>query len=408
MNNYAAGQWVYIGDSSYGDYGGKGKGHGKSGKPGKSGNNPGKKPQQQETDKMLKKIGILEAQLKSAKDREQAALTKGKQALDRAATLTTATGSEADDGGELKCPKCGCGHHNQDKYRCRIKGCRAILRPSELPVPKSCLVKPEPRNPLLSQHYQSIFLAMGAQELLEQRLTPAPTKVTTEEPAEPKESKEADGDTIMDTGDDARSQAQEKLEQMRAWNLDPSVIAAQEKIIAEMPRPRQVRATQPILDLGRLHTALSQTTEHHLKIAKANQDVVDACMQVMNAAREALEKAQKEQAAHKDKADRQIDELRKLISIKQSENPEELKPTDAAAPETKVAEDPAAELLMVDFHNWIAKAQCPGHLLALIEGSDIRPRGGKWTPMGINGQDVPTPDGTFDANTTMQQAWEAA
>ena len=73
MNNYAAGQWVYIGDSSYGNHGGKGKGHGKSGNPGKSGNNPGKKPQQQETDKMLKKIGTLEAQLKSAKDREQAA-----------------------------------------------------------------------------------------------------------------------------------------------------------------------------------------------------------------------------------------------------------------------------------------------------------------------------------------------
>jgi hypothetical protein len=354
-----------------GGYGGKrGKGKGK----------------QVDVDKKDKEIESLKNQLKKIKDKDKTLLDKGKEALNNAAALTG-------NGGELKCPKCGLGHTNQEKYRCRNKACKEVLRPDELLVPKACLVKAPPRNPFLGQQYQSIFLQMGAQELLEENL-----KKESDKPAE-----EQDGDITMQEpiqDDDARSKALATLATLKALdNLDPSIIAHQEKLIADMPRPKQVRATQPILDIGRLNLALSQTIEHHTKIATANQAVVDACVNAMEAAQHALQRAQKEQAEHHVESKKQIEEIRRCIALKEAETPEGLKPL----PKTTKT-DPAADLLLIDSQNWLAKAQCPGHLQdffqVLLSKAEAQDQISKTTPA-----QVPTKDAMVSA---AEAAWEAA
>ena len=359
----------------YGGYGGgkKGKGKGK-----------------EDADKKDKEIESLKNQLKTIKDKGNKLLDKGKEALKNAAALTG-------NSGDLKCPKCGLGHTNQDKYRCRNKACKAVLRPDELLVPKACQVKAPPRNPLLGHHYQSIFLQMGAQELLEENL-----KKETDKPTE-----EQDGDIMMQEptqDDDARSKALATLAALKAMdNLDPTIIAHQEKIIADMPRPKQVRATQPILDIGRLHTALSQTQEHHMKIAAANQAVVDACVNAMEVAQQALQRAQKEQAEHQIESKKQIDEINRCIALKQAEAPEGLIPLRKTADS-----NPAADLLLIDSQNWLAKAQCPGHLQdffqALLSKAEAQDKLSMTTPAQVPTQEVKASADSASAKA----AWEAA
>ena len=55
-----------------------------------------------------------------------------------------------------------------------------------------------------------------------------------------------------------------------------AIIRAQEKLLEAMPKPKHVKPTQPIRDVGKLHQAWSEAAEYHQRIAK--QDALTAAV----------------------------------------------------------------------------------------------------------------------------------
>ena len=117
--------------------------------------------------------------------------------------------------------------------------------------------------------------------------------------------------------EESRINAEKLLQQLKSWNADPTVIKAQEKLVDSLPKPSKVKATQPILDIGRLHQALSNVKEYHDKLTTRYQDDVASCEKVISDAQETLTQVKKEQADHKDKAAKEVCEIQALIQKKQ-------------------------------------------------------------------------------------------
>ena len=270
---------------------GKGKGFTKGQSQGQAGANAN-----MNIEKKDRKIKQLEDQLENLKAKTAGTLQKGANLL---------TQGESKD--PILCPTCGTEHHNHSKLRCRNRMCRSVLRPETEPtMPK---VK-APRHPLLSGAFQALLQDAGAVECLEENLVPKKSKpIPNSEPAD--EDEDMEGDSV----EGAREKAEQMLDKLRQMQADASVIRAQEKIVEALPKPKKVKSTQPILDVGRLHHALSQATEFHQTLALKYQNAVQKCEQVLQDARQALQDAQAMQLEHKCKAERKIQEINNLISI---------------------------------------------------------------------------------------------
>ena len=199
--------------------------------------------------------------------------------------------------------------------------------------------------------------------------------------------------------------AEKLLQQPKSWNADPTVIKAQEKLVENLPKPRKVRATQPILDIGRLHQALANVKEYHDKLAVRYQDDVASCEKVMSDAQTTLTKVKKEQSDHQDKAAKEISEIQALIQKKQQQNLDVVPPR-APAPQ----QDQPDQLLMKQAtQEWLVQQACPDHIKFYSmnhwnSGPDVPPQ----PPQPL----APPASGTGTesawANGQMAAAWEAA
>ena len=248
------------------------------------------------------------------------------------------------------CATCGTEHTNPNKVRCRNRMCRAFLNPSEPRAPR--LVTFAPKHPLLSNHIQALLEEAGAVECLESKIAPKETLETLV----------VESDEEMDGGEedieDSRMNAEKLLQQLKTWNADPTVIKAQEKLVEGMPKPRKVKATQPILDTASLLRALSNVKEYHDKLTIKLQDDIANCEKVISDAQATLTKVKKEQSDHQDKAVKEICEIQALIQKKQQQNQDVLPPR-APAP----AEDqPDQHLMMQATQEWLVKQACPDHI----------------------------------------------
>ena len=141
-------------------------------------------------------------------------------------------------------------------------------------------------------------------------------------------------------------------------------------MIAELPKPKVMKETQPIHDVGVLHAALAQAQDFHQKIAKEHQQAVDTCNRVIAEAQVALKTAMDRQTEHQKEATSKIDKISGLIKKVQEQNPTKLpgssKDSEAkAAPADQQQEDKA--LLNADLKVWLATAQCPPHLLTYLQ-----------------------------------------
>ena len=245
--------------------------------------------------------------------------------------------------------------------------CRSVLRPET--TPRLPQVR-APRHPLLSGAFQALLQDAGAVECLEENLVPKESKTPSKSEAPPDEDEDMEGDHT----EGAREKAEQMLEKLRQMQADASVIRAQEKLVEAYPKPKKVKSTQPILDVGRLHHALSQATEFHQALAVKYQNAVQRCEQVLQEAQQALEDAKALSVEHKGKAAREIQEINDLISKKQSESAA-LRPTQQQqVPTQELPADRDQQLLQADFQDWLVKASCPEHLQIYIQNMEMRPR----------------------------------
>ena len=292
----------------------------------------------------------------------------------------------------LLCPTCGTEHHNHSKVKCRNRSCRSVLRPSSPPAMPTIKA---PRHPLLSSTFQALLQQSGAVECLESKLNPKDAEAT-QVPEE--EDEDMDDETPPE---EAREQAEKMLENLKSWKADASVIKQQERVLANLPRPRKLKSTQPILDVGRLHQALSQTTEYHQRLCKCADDAVVACEQAVTDAQKALDQSKIRQADLRAKADRELQEIRALISKKQAEAP--------IGPAIPATQDTADQSLMLRAtEEWLVKQSCPDHIKYFLMNHW---NSGPPTPIQPTPTTVPTPSGAgVDLGGTNGQAaaWEAA
>jgi hypothetical protein len=216
---------------------------------------------------------------------------------------------------------------------------------------------------------------------------------------------------------DPRTKAQVILDFLEQSNADLEIIKIQKNKIENLPKPRKPKATQPLLDTGRLHNALSQTIEYHDAVTLQAAQAVSKCEAILKDAQEALELARAQQAEHKETAAKQINELRALISAKQ----EETKPV-LAMPTTEAQAD--QQLLMGELQSWLLKAGMPGHLQGALTHAEIRFGAGPPMSFSIGGSPggeqskAPVAPGAVskpvpqDPTTTMEPwaaaMWEAA
>ena len=330
------------------DYQDHGKGHGK----GKGSKNKGKggKPADETLDKLMAKIDKLEANQKKL-------LQKGQTTLADAKALTGAQNTE-----QLICPKCGCAHNNLEKYKCRNNACRAVLRPESLP--ESAIVNRRPKDPLATNYYQSFFARLGALELLEEK-EQAPPSADIQEDAV---------DMAVDSGiEEDQREAQEKiLEDLKSAGASASVIKLQEGIVNSLPKPKPGK---PLLDAGRLMTALSVSKEHHDRIAKADSDLVEQCEVAIRKAQDAWNQAKRTQQENIQKGEKTIKAIQVQIAKAQEISKEELKLPEAEPRRTQAQDNPDFMLLKNDFMDNINKnQQLPPHLLTFLQNVDLVPK----------------------------------
>ena len=318
-------------------------------------------------DKKDRKIKELEAKLERLAAKTSGVLQKGTDILNN--------GDSKDSKEPIVCPTCGTEHHNHAKLRCRNRNCRSILQPDT--APRLPQVVKAPRHPLLSGAFQALLQDAGAVECLEENLVPKASKTPAKTEAPPDEDEDMEGDHT----EGAREKAEQMLEKLKQMQADASVIRAQEKLVEGLPKPKKAKYTQPILDVGRLHHALSQATEFHQALAVKYQISVQRCEQVLQEAQQALEDTKALAAEHKGKAAREIKEINDLISKKQAESGALLPtPQQQQAATQELPADRDQQLLQADFQNWLVNASCPEHLQIYIQNMEMRPRANVATP----------------------------
>ena len=351
------------GDWNYGPYyGGKdfgGKGYGKG--HGKSHQGKGKAAPPQQLDKLQKQIESLKKKLTESQNAQKSVTEETQQTLRKNLNLLKA---DAKDGAVcIVCPKCGTEHSNPKKYKCRNGQCRAILQPGT--VPDAAIVKPTPpKNPLLSGYYQALLQEAGATECLVKNL-----KSDSEDMAEDEDEDMLGGD--MGVVANPRAKAEEMLTKLREWEADPAVIRQQEKIVEALPKPKQAKATQPILDVAKLHQALSQATEFHSKIVKLHTESVQACEEAIQLAQKNLQMARVNLAEAQSSANKQTEEIKALIQKKQLESKDVIAP---AAPVVSAADLPDQALMLTAFQEWLVQQACPDHIKVFLQGIELRPK----------------------------------
>jgi hypothetical protein len=356
----------------------QGKGHGPPGqwiyvdepwKPPGRGKGKGKAPMDKmraEMDKMHKRIGELQGAQQQVASNTAEVLQKGKKLL-------------ANTNGEvvaIVCPACKTEHTNPEVHKCRNRLCRRILQPGT--VPSKAIVRAGPPNPLLSTRWQALLQEAGAVECLGTKLAPDV----------PVDDQDVDIDMEPPHSEEARAKAEEQLHKMKhEWMVDPAIIRAQEKLLDSMPKPKHVKPTQPIRDVGKLHQAWSEAAEYHQKIAKQDALAVETCESVIKDAQVALDAAKAAQMENQQKATRQLEELKLLIAKKQAETNQVLSPAGSADVPTQDQAD--RKLLQTDFENWLMKASCPTHLQDYISSMEFRP---KAVPPAATAAKAPTRD----------------
>ena len=271
----------------------------------------------------------------------------------------------------LICPVCHTEHHNMAKLRCRNKSRKANLQ-GEQQVPSSkrldAAAQHIPKNPLLTNYFQTLLVEEGAVECLRQSISPTPTQAQVE-PTQATDQEE-DQEVPMgspEDGEDRRAKAEKILGFLKASDADPQVIRHQEKLLEALPKPKTkaVKATQPLLDCARLQQALSQATEFHTQMALKNAQVIEQCELLVQEAQQALEKAKASQEQHKQQADKQILELRQLIAKKQEQTK-----SDLQLPPTP--EEADTKLMVGELQTCLAKANLPPHIMKILERAEIR------------------------------------
>ena len=165
-----------------------------------------------------------------------------------------------------------------------------------------------------------------------------------------------------------------------------------------------MKATQPILDIGRLHQALSNVKEYHDKLTARYQDDVASCEKVISDGQATLAKVKKEQADHKEKAAKEISEIQTLIKKKQ-ETQDVLAPRAPAPPQ----DQPDQHLMMQATQQCLVNQACPHHIKFLLMNHwNSGPAVAAQPTQPI----APTPSGTEaelgGANAQQAAAWEAA
>ena len=347
------GKWVWQEDIlQQRNYGGKGGGKGSDTSGGK-----GDSKQMQQMQSKLNKLEkqLTEAQLaaKTTQAKSEAVLQIGAKVLSNPAEPAEVC---------LTCPSCGTEHSNPNKFKCRIKTCRAILRPGT--VPASALTNPRtPKHPLLTGYFQALLHDVGAKECLKENLKEKEAAPSHDIPVGEDEDMEVDARDVPDD-ESKRTTAEEMLKNLRLWQADPAVIQAQQRILDNLPKPRTPKATQPIRDVSKLILALSQASEYHEKILQQTAETVAVCEQAIQAAHENLAKAKLIQVESKAKAERELEELRGLIQQKQHETKDVLAPSQAPAPASQ--DDPDQKLMVQEVQNWLVQQQCPDHIKAFF------------------------------------------
>ena len=387
-----SGQWVFVPDDKAGNHGGKshGKGNGKQnhGKAGK-GYGAGVDKLQGEIKKLQVQLTEAQTTQKDIQKKTQAALRKGQDVLKK----------EGGGGGDvcIVCPSCGTEHSNPNKYKCRIRACGAILRPDT--VPSHALVTPkEPKNPLLTGYFQALLQDAGAKECLQENIVgPEPAEVPVEE-----EEDEDMGD--QKPLEDRRAKEEETLQKMREWNVDPAILKQQERLLNAMPKPKKVKTTQPILDVAKLHQALSQASEFHEAAMAKHTQIVQSCERAIQDAQEALEKAKVLQAEGKRQATSQLEEIKMLIQKKQQETQAVLAPAGGVA--APAPQEQADQTLMLHAtQEWLINQSCPDHIKFFLQNlwiaNPTQPNPAGPTSSGA-GADL------AGTNVHPNPAWEAA
>ena len=336
-------------------------------------------------------IAKLKSQLAQAQASQQQTLSDTKQVLSQGKKLLEDPAVPA----VLVCPVCQCEHYNLQKLKCRNKACKADLQ-TQGTIPASKLAQPRlPRNPLLNNAFQALLADAGAVACLKKNIVPDVPEVAKEPQVD------QDVDELMEEEEaeviqDPRTKAQAILKYLQDAKADPELIQAQQAKINALPKPRQAKATQPLLDTGMLTTALSQTIEHHEEVALKMSMAVTRCEEILAEAKAALETAKQQQVDQKTKADEQIHELRSLIQQKQ----EQAKPNLALPVSQQQADQ---QLMMGDLQNWLLQAGLPPQLQTLLGGAQIRFGNGPALSFTIGGEPGAEPGSkTVDPKTQME------
>ena len=179
-------------------------------------------------------------------------------------------------------------------------------------------------------------------------------------------------DMAVDSGheEDQRA-AQEKLFQdMKIGGALPSVIKAQEAVVNALPKPK---LEKPLLDAGRLHTALSVAKEHYSKIATADNMLVEQCELAIRTAQEALNNAKRIQQENIQLAEKKLNAIKVQIAKAQENSKDELKLPETES-KNKVNDDPDFALVKNDFLDTVTKLNLPPHLVTFMDQVEFVPK----------------------------------
>ena len=358
----------------------QGKGHGPPGqwiyvdepwKPPGRGKGKGKAPMDKmraEMDKLHKRIGELQGAQQQVASNTAEVLQKGKKLL---------ANNNNGEAVAIVCPACKTEHANPEVHKCRNRQCRRVLHPGT--VPAKARVRVGPSNPLLSTRWQALLQEAGAVECLGEKLA-------SDVPVD-----DQDADIEMEPPHSEEARVKEQLHKMKhEWMVEPAIIRAQEKLLEAMPKPKHVKPTQPIRDVGKLHHAWSEAAEYHQKIAKQDALAVETCESVIKDAQVALDAAKAAQMENQQKATKQLEELKHLIKKKQVQTDPVLLP--AGSTEVPTQDQADRKLLQTDFENWLMKASCPTHLQDYISFMEFRPK----VPPAATAAKVPTDDSEME------------
>ena len=61
----------------------------------------------------------------------------------------------------------------------------------------------------------------------------------------------------------------------------PSTMIVNTMLIEVLPKPKKINQTQPILDVGKLHQALSEAAEYHDRIKERDAETIATCEKVI-------------------------------------------------------------------------------------------------------------------------------